>query len=272
MSGTSDRGSPGEGDDSVPDRSHGGATRNGSGGTPVFTGISALCETVVRLSGVDGAAIALLTRSSRVRDLVYATDATAHKIDELQFTLGEGPCLDAYRDNDPQMLPDLRDPAVTGRWPVFTGEALDIGIRSVFAFPVAGSGSRLGVLELYRRSAGSLATAERSAAITIAATAGFTVRRNWDAYLADTDNAGGVVAAAAETLSRAQADTPDAFSRSQVYLASGMVAVQLGIPAGEALDRLRAYSYQHGRSIMDVSDDVVGRRLNLRDETDLEDR
>ncbi|MFJ6095304.1 hypothetical protein [Williamsia muralis] len=50
-----------------------------------------------------------------------------------------------------------------------------------------------------------------------------------------------------------------------------MAAVQLGIPAGQALDRLRAYSYQHGRSIKDVSDDVVARRLNLRDEADLED-
>ncbi|WP_051721188.1 MULTISPECIES: GAF domain-containing protein [Actinomycetes] len=270
MNGTSDRGSPADGEGAVPDQSKAGSTKNVAGNTSVFTGVSQLCDTVVRLSGVDGAAIALLTRSSRVRDLVYATDATAQQIDELQFTLGEGPCLDAYHHHDTQLLPDLRDSAATGRWPVFAGEALDIGVRSVFAFPVVEGGTPLGVLELYRRTAGALAVDELNAALTIAATAAFTVRQNWDEYLARTDDSGGADAAA-ENLSQAQVDSPGSFSRSQVYLASGMAAVQLGIPAGEALDRLRAYSYQHGRSIKDVSDDVVARRLNLRDEADLED-
>jgi GAF domain-containing protein len=269
MNGTSDRGLPAEGEGAGPDQSGAGSTKKLAGAS-VFTGISQLCETVVRLSGVDGAAIALLTRSSRVRDLVYATDGTAQQIDELQFTLGEGPCRDAYHDHGNQLLPDLRDVSANGRWPVFIGEALDIGVRSVFAFPVVESGNPLGVLELYRRTPGPLAEDEFNAAMTIAATAAFTVRKNWDAYLADTNVAVGTDAAA-ENLSEAQVDSPGAFSRSQVYLASGMAAVQLGVPAGEALDRLRAYSYQHGRSIKDVSDDVVARRLNLRDEADLED-
>ena len=271
MNGTSDRGSPAEGEGARPSQSKAGSTKSAAGAS-VFTGISQLCETVVRLSGVDGAAIALLTRSSRVRDLVYATDATAQQIDELQFTLGEGPCLDAYHDHNNQLLPDLTNSAVNGRWPVFVGEALDIGVRSVFAFPVVEGGNPLGVLELYRRTPGALGADELNAALTIAATAAFTVRQNWDAYLAQTNDAAGADAdAAAENLSAAQVDSPGAFSRSQVYLASGMAAVQLGIPAGEALDRLRAYSYQHSRSIKDVSDDVVARRLNLRDEADLED-
>ena len=269
MNGTSDRGSPADGEDAGPDQAKAGSTTNAAGPS-VFTGISQLCETVVRLSGVDGAAIALLTRSSRVRDLVYATDGTAQQIDELQFTLGEGPCLDAYHDHSNQLLPDLSDPSANERWPVFVGEARDLGIRSVFAFPVVESGNPLGVLELYRRTAGALAVDELNAALTIAATAAFTVRQNWDAYLARSEAFEGADAAA-ENLSEAQVDAPGAFSRSQVYLASGMAAVQLGVPAGEALDRLRAYSYQHGRSIKDVSDDVVARRLNLRDEAELED-
>ncbi len=48
--------------------------------------LGALCEDVVHLAKVDGAALTVLTRSRRVRDLVYATDASAQQIDELQFT------------------------------------------------------------------------------------------------------------------------------------------------------------------------------------------
>jgi GAF domain-containing protein len=268
--GTPERGFSTEGQGVGQDRSNPGAPQIAAGGASVFNGVNQLCDTVVRLSGVDGAAIALLTRASRVRDLVYATDAVAQQIDELQFTLGEGPCLDAYHRREAQLLPDLIESSVTDRWPMFTSEALDLGVRSVFAFPVVEGDSPLGVLELYRRTTGPLALDEHNAALTIAATAALTVRQNWNAYLVRTGDSGGADAAA-ENLSEAQADSPGTFSRSQVYLASGMASVQLGIPADQALDRLRAYSYQNGRSIKDVSDDVVGRRLNLRDEADLED-
>jgi GAF domain-containing protein len=236
----------------------------------VFNGVGQLCETAVRLAGVDGAAIALLTRTSRVRDLVYATDAISQQLDELQFTLGEGPCLDAFADTTPRLVPDLRDGSAIDRWPVFSGEAFAVGAHAVFAFPVVERGHPLGVLELYRRTPGDMAVAEHSAAITIAATAGFTVRRNWDDYLSSVDGVDGSDAATVG-LSGAALASPVEFSRSQVYLASGMVAVQLAVPAAEALDRLRAYSYQHGRSIKDVADDVVARRLRLRDVDESED-
>lgn len=51
-------------------------------------------------------------------------------------------------------------------------------------------------------------------------------------------------------------------------VASGMVAVQLAVPAAEGLDRLRAYSYAQGRSIAAVAADIVARRLSLRGERD----
>lgn len=273
MSGTSDRDahpSDGGGDQHGTDDRIGSATD--SGRSPVFVGVGQLCETAVRLSGVDGAAVALLTRKSRVRDLVYATDAISQQIDELQFTLGEGPCLDAFHSSTPRLVPDLREHSALERWPVFSGEAFAVGARAVFAFPVVESGHPLGVLELYRRTVGELGSAAHTAAVTIATTAGLTVRRNWDTYLNSVDDAEGSADAAAEALVRSPLDAPDEFSRSGVYLASGMVAVQLAIPATEALDRLRAYSYQHGRSIKDVAEDIVARRLSLRDTDEMEGR
>lgn len=57
---------------------------------PLFVGVGVICDTAARLTGVDGAAVAVLTASQNVRELVYATDAVAQQVDELQFTLGQG--------------------------------------------------------------------------------------------------------------------------------------------------------------------------------------
>ena len=48
-----------------------------------------------------------------------------------------------------------------------------------------------------------------------------------------------------------------------VHQAAGMVSIQLGIGVTEALVRLRAHAFLGERSIDDVSQDVVDRRLRL---------
>ncbi|ETD34664.1 GAF and ANTAR domain-containing protein [Williamsia sp. D3] len=245
-----------------------GAGQPRTGGS-VSTGLGQLCEDVVHAAGVDGAALTLLTTSSRVRDLVYATDALAQQLDDLQFTLGEGPCLDAYDNHDARLLSDL-DSRTASPWPTFVGEAFGLGARAVFAFPVAAGGTPLAVLELYRRTAGALSADEYAAATATATAAGYTVTRNWHDYLATQGDYDDRVATAAADMSQAQDHTTDRFSRSDVYLASGMVAAQLSVSADEGLARLRAFSFRHDRSLKDVADDVVARRMNLRT-LDLED-
>lgn len=43
-----------------------------------------------------------------------------------------------------------------------------------------------------------------------------------------------------------------------------MVAVQLHLTTGDAMARLRAHAFQTGRSIKNVADDVVSRKLDVR--------
>ena len=234
-----------------------------AGSGSIATGLAPLCEEVVAAAGVDGAALTLLTNSSRVRDLVYATDSLAQQLDDLQFTLGEGPCLDAYDNHDARLLADL-DRHTSNRWPTFVGEAIGLGARALFAFPVAAGGTPLAVLELYRLTAGGLSPQQHAAATAAASTAGYTVTRNWHEYLATQGDYDDRVATAAADMSYAQDHTTDRFSRSDVYLASGMVAAQLAVSPDEALDRLRAFSFRHERSLKEVADDVVARRMNLR--------
>jgi hypothetical protein len=57
---------------------------------------------------------------------------------------------------------------------------------------------------------------------------------------------------------------PDlALHRAEIDQATGMLTVQLGVPAGEAFARLRAYAYSRDRRLAEVAGDIVARRLRL---------
>ena len=233
----------------------------GADGGSLFTGVGAVCETAVRLSGVDGAAVAVFA-PSRSRELVYATDALGQQIDDLQFTLGEGPCLDAYRTGSPQLCPQLDTDAQLSRWPAFCDGAYELGARAVFAFPVLTQVRPLGVLELYRCTVGDLGPWQRDTAAMCAGAIADTLAGNWRSHLSGAIDAVAAIEAAASGAD-AKLVAGNQFSRATVYVASGMVAVQLGISADEGLDRLRAHTYAQGRSITDVAADIIAKRLLL---------
>src|SRR5258705_2403037 len=130
----------------------------GHGTDSLFAGVATMCEAAMRLAGADGAALAVLTRSSRTRELIYATDTTARELDELQYTLGEGPCLDAYLYDSPQFYPELDNVAQTSRWATFAADATRLGAQAVFPLPVPDGHRPIGVLGLYGGTAGSLTT------------------------------------------------------------------------------------------------------------------
>ncbi|MFY9922080.1 MAG: antitermination regulator, partial [Mycobacterium sp.] len=53
-----------------------------------------LCEACVSVLDIDAAAISLVFDGANAGTL-GASDAAARRYDELQFTLGEGPCLES---------------------------------------------------------------------------------------------------------------------------------------------------------------------------------
>jgi hypothetical protein len=229
----------------------------------LFAGVGEICDTAMLQARADGAALAVLSRSAQSRELVYATDSLAQRIDELQYTVGEGPCFDAYLDDSPQFYPELTSTDQTSRWPTFAAEATQLGAQALFAFPIPAGQQPMGVLELYRRSAGSLDAAECAAVEECAATIAHRLVTNWEHYVdrfGDVEQA--LDAAATSDVALSQAAHP--FTRTQIHIAGGMVAVQLGIDADEGVDRLRAYSYACGRRISCVAADIIARRLTLQ--------
>ncbi len=112
-----------------------------------------LCNACVDLLEVDGAAISLM-REGAMHGTFGSSGELSRRLDELQFTFGEGPCLEAVRQCRQVLVDDLSDPRER-RWPAFTEALLGSGVRAVAALPVTVAASPIGALDLFWHSTGS---------------------------------------------------------------------------------------------------------------------
>jgi GAF domain-containing protein len=203
------------------------------------------------LFDIDAAAISLVFDGANSGTL-GSSGAPARMYDELQFTLGEGPCLDSITLKIPILVADIAD-TIDARWPIYGPAMLSHQIRSVFAMPVLVAGEHVGALDLFRAQPGDLAGDHLAAAIGAAELA--------SAPLLDLMN-DDLQAAVNDPESNAWAEL-HALSRAEVSQATGMLVAQLDVEPAEALVRLRAHAYATGRSSTDVARDILDRRLKL---------
>src|SRR3977135_4038530 len=73
-----------------------------------------LCEVCRDVTGMTGAGIMLMA-GEVPRGSVCTTNEVSALVEELQFELGEGPCVDAHHQGRPVLEPDLAAPVVP-RW------------------------------------------------------------------------------------------------------------------------------------------------------------
>jgi hypothetical protein len=210
-----------------------------------------LCAACAVLLDVDGAAISLIFDGGPTGTL-GSSSPRARMYDELQFTLGEGPCVDSMSRRAPVLIVDLTDPEER-RWPAYGPALLAHHIRGVYAMPVVVAGEYVGALDLFRREPGQLDAEHLSGAVVAAELAAIPLLDLLDADLK---------AAVDDPYSNAWAEF-NALSRAEVSQATGMLVAQLEIDPAEALVRLRAHAYATGRNATDVARDILGRRLRL---------
>jgi hypothetical protein len=184
------------------------------------------------------------------RGTVCATDDLSRRVEDLQFSLGEGPCYDAFSGGGPVLIADVNAMPKPGgvRWPVFTEAVSVAGVGALFAFPLLIGAIPLGALDLYRRRPEGLTPAQYRSAFRIADAAA-------EALL-------DVRSGTAMDLP-ADAAPVGASYRLEVHQATGMASVQLAVSLDEAFLRLRAYAYARELDIDDVARDVVAGVLQL---------
>ncbi len=232
------------------------ATENGIGAAEAARSVTStvtehtrgLCEMSLRVLPIDGVSVVVRSGLDH-REMVHASDAIISQLDDLQFVLGEGPCLDAYRYRFPVLEPHLDGEAAANRWPGFAREATQAGAAAIFAFPLQVGAVPFGVLEMYRVAPGGLDEGDLVTALLLVDDIVRVVLH----YLTDAQ------------LSPSSTTAAPLFGRSEIPQATGMVAVQLNVSIPEALAQLRAAAFVRNRSVQSIAEDVVARRLTFAD-------
>lgn len=207
-----------------------------------------VCVACAEALSVTGAGIILMAGNEQ-RTSLGASDEVEGVIEEAQFTLGEGPCVDAARLAVPVHAPDLTAPGHT-RWPTFSARAIDAGVAAIFALPLQVGPARIGAMNLYCVRPGPLSQSQLTTALAMADLVAHAILD----LQAHTPTEG---------LAPGLASVP---FRAQVHQATGRISAQLDVGVAEALVRLRAYSYAHDRTIDDVAATVVSGALRFDDQ------
>jgi hypothetical protein len=207
--------------------------------------IAALCRAAVLRLGVDGASVTAVS-GPVAREPVCASDQVSARLEEFQFTMGEGPGADDPRLGSPMLIPELD--SVAARWPGFVPTAVAAGARAMFSFPLQAGAIQVGVLSLYRARPGLLG------------------RRIWPMRWCSPISRCSCCWMLLPGSPGPRATSPWMAclgARADVHQATGMISVQLGVSLEEAFVRLRAHAFASGAALGDVAGEVVRRRLRF---------
>jgi len=204
-----------------------------------------VCGTVLHAAGV-GLSLAV---GAGFAEPFFATDERSRELEDLQFTLGEGPAWEVVHGGMLLVVTDVTSSETSLRWPMFAPEAIDRGVKSIIAVPIQAGAINLGVVDCYRELAGFPSREGQAEALVCA-----------DAVLAlAVAEVGSGGPGLADVIDRALTGHHD-----RVHQAAGMVSVQLDVGLVDALARLRAHAYAHDRKLDEVAMDVVRRRITFR--------
>ncbi|MEU9555551.1 GAF domain-containing protein [Streptomyces fumanus] len=197
--------------------------------------------------GVDGVAVSALMGEG-ASELLWATSGASTVLEDLQYTLGEGPGPDVATSCAAVLVPDLtKVPA--DRWPALLPQALRTGVEAVFCLPLHIGGACLGTFTLQCAAAGPLSERDLADAWIVANTLTSVLVRNAERWTATAE------------------DGSDLY-RAVVHQAAGMISVQAEVSLAEALLLLRAHAFRQGTPVVRAAEDVVARRVHFRNDGD----
>jgi GAF domain-containing protein len=190
------------------------------------------------LFNVDGAGLMLIDPDQLLRSCADSDERVGH-LEELQIEHGEGPCVDAFDDKE---LVHAADLAAETRWPKFSPEAVERGLRAVLASPIPYNQMAIGVVTVFSTKARPWSPEGELALIAFTDVAALTI-----ANTMQSEQRGEV----AEQLQRAL----DA--RVVIEQAKGALVARDGLSPGEAFERMRRQARSQRRRVVDVAAEVM---------------
>jgi len=212
-----------------------------------------LTRACVRVLPVVGAGLSLLSSDFRVP--VGASDELASVAEQLQFTQGEGPCLDAARQSRAVIAgeDDIRQ-----QWPLYAAEFFALTpYRAALCLPLRLGPDTTGALDLFVTDQDDLTAISLPDAVAVC-------DEIIDALIL-AQASGGSIGAVSDEPEPAWLNTGMVRNRTNVWVAMGILMTWLRAPADTALAVLRGYCYSHGALLDDIADDLITGRLDAAD-------
>lgn len=195
------------------------------------------------IDGCSGAGISFIQNDEIITPVW--TDPDVVEVDEMQYTTGEGPCLDAIAQGEAFYADDLlTDP----RWPAFGPMAARAGLRSLLSFCLAGEAT-LGALNLYARVPRAFGATDRAKGLIFATHAGVALAAAVE--LEDATRALEVETTRLRNLHGALS------SRQVIGRAEGILMNRELISGDQAFDLLRTASQQLNIKLREIAQYVV---------------
>lgn len=201
-------------------------------------GIS-LCSVAREITELSGAGISLTSKDG-MQEHLCTSNGVAHRLMDLEITLEEGPGHEASRDGTANQVSDLLGDEGL-RWTFYSPEAVELGARAVFGFPIQIGAVVFGALSLYRDSTGPLSEKQSSSAYLMSSVIGRAV------LVMQAGAPGGAIA------DELQGQSTFDFS---VHQAAGMLSVQAKVSVKDALVMLRSHAY-----VVNLSPSELARRI-----------
>jgi GAF domain-containing protein len=203
--------------------------------------VAATLDRIVLLAGlaVPSSTHASVTLPSATTPV--ATDRLARRLDAVQYTASDGPCLDALRPGSPSLSADL---TTETRWSAFSAAAVRAGVRGVLSCRLALGDGTLGSLNLYATEAGAFGRESVPEAAAYARQAAAALAR-----VAEHENAAQV----------RRAVSTDRITGTAISL----LMQARKITEAEAFELLRAGGRRTGRPLKAVAADVVARGATI---------
>jgi hypothetical protein len=200
---------------------------------------------------VSGAGLSLI--NDRFRVPLGASDDDAAAAERLQFTHGEGPCLDAARAGRPVAV---EEPEIRERWPMFAQELFDTTpFVALISVPLPLSTDVHSVLDLFLTRSRRVTSVSLSDATVVS-----------DQIVNALQVATAITGNSVPWLDVPDPDwlhSPAAQDRRNVWVAMGMLMTRMKLTAEDALSTLRGYAYSHDTVVDDVAADLVAGALDV---------
>lgn len=202
-----------------------------------------ICLAGTELLDVDSMSIALVVDGHY--EPLGSADELGSRLDELQFSLGDGPTFSAKSGDDALLIEDLSHPSARNRWPLFCDAVRSYGLAGVFSFPLRIGAANLGVMTGYRTSVADLSALQFSHGLVLSSFAATEIVRS---LAGDPDRI-------------TDARDPIIYDQSMVQFAAGMVAESLDVSIVDSLVRIRAHAFSAEMTVTEVARLIVSGRL-----------